>query len=145
MVVFSHLALNGDKDQPCHTVPPYSRYSMSDSIRTVSKRFSCQYTHAFSELKGAKFKVHHPVCVITVCMQLFLFLNQDYAGMISHTVVEAQSKPTIVIPYLNLSDLKVPLFCAEGSERNRKGLNVKDDNSNSANNHICRMSNCHEY
>lgn len=43
-------------------------------VRTVLKRFSCEYTHAFSLLKGAKFKVHHPVFIITVCMQLFLFL-----------------------------------------------------------------------
>lgn len=96
-------------------------------FRTVSKRFSCEYTHAFSQLKGAKFKVHHPVFIISVCMQVFLFFNEDYAGMISHTVLEAQSKPTLVIPNLNLADMKVPLFCAEGSERNKKGFNVKDD------------------
>lgn len=86
--------------------------------------------HAFSHLKEAQFEIHHPVFIITVCMQVFLFffflIMLNYAGMISHTVLEAQSKPTLVIPKLNLADLKVPLFCADDQERNKKGLNVKD-------------------
>lgn len=96
-------------------------------FRTVSKRFSCEYAHACPQLKGATFKVQHPVFIKTVCMLLFCVFIQYYAGMISYTVSGAQSKTTLVIPNLNLADLKVPLFCAEGSGRNKKGFNVKDD------------------
>lgn len=39
MVVFSHSALNGDEDQPCHTVPPYSRYSVSGSLGLYQRDF----------------------------------------------------------------------------------------------------------
>lgn len=70
MVVFSHSPLNGDKDQPCHTVPPYSRYSMSDSLGLYQRDFPAD-TRMLS--LSEEFKGHHPV-FITVCMQVFPFL-----------------------------------------------------------------------
>lgn len=40
IVVFFHLPLNGKEDRPCHIVPPYSRYSVSDTLYDcIEERF----------------------------------------------------------------------------------------------------------